>query len=278
MMNIQDSDIASYVSIVRHESLWGRKQTLENYLHYIQQESDELSLAIQLDDRINICEEFADTYMMLVFYQQELHEHGAELLASDLNLENKLLAIEQKAHDYDITTKKLQTLVCQKLEFRYPHLLPYQQLMFCQDCFDEESAWKRHKKQQKVLEFCTCTNIKCANYHKVYDGSALTLRMVKRKNTYGVYCSVCKRTIPLSDATIFYGIKKDYNIALRASAEYLCFQDRKNVCQKYKISPKVLSGLLERCIKNYELFEKFVNTRFTGITLPSENDLEYIVF
>lgn len=30
--------------------------------------------------------------------------------------------------------------------------------------------------------------------------------------------------------------------------------------------------------KNYELFEKFVNTRFSGITLPSENEVDYIIF
>lgn len=277
-MNVQDSDIASYVSIVRHDSCWGRKQTLEDYLEYIQQERNELSLAIQLDDKINICEELADTYMMLVFYQQELSECGVELQVSDLNVEYQLLEIQQKARFFNITTQKLNMLVRQKLELRYPSLLPYQQLMFCQEFFDEERLWKKHKKQQKILEFCTCTNARCENYHKVYDGSTLTLQMVRVKNTECVFCSVCKKTIPLSDATIFYGIKKDRNVALRASAEYFTTQDKREVCQKYSLSSKTLSKLITRCVKNYEVYEKFVNTRFPEIVLPKQDELYDMLF
>lgn len=263
----QDNDVASYIRLVRRESLWGRSQTLNNYKRYIEKECDELRLAIELDDRINIREELADIYMILLFYQQEKKECVMVASADEFDVDSKLLDIVKQAEIFNITLEKLQWSVCQKLEFRYPQLIPYQQLSFSYEDFAEEASWERQKKDQKLLEYCTCMNEKCSNYHRVYDGTELRLRLVRSRNGKSVFCPLCKRETPLSDAAFFYGVKKDLNVVLRACAEYFSSRDKKSVCQKYNISIETFTSVVHKCEKSYDLFLKYVKVRFRDIEL-----------
>ena len=100
-----------------------------------------------------------------------------------------------------------EKIIYDKLERRYP-----KQLSIFKDIEPEESYWKRKKKYYKMLDFCTCTNPECLNYHKPYNGS--NLRVIESKSGQSVYiiCSVCKKKLSLKKDVFFYGIDKNSTV------------------------------------------------------------------
>lgn len=276
-----------YVRVVRKESSWGRSQSLHNYRNYIRLESDELRLAVRLEDYVNIREELADVYMMLEFYCQELVDHlrsvsnhkktvdlkkyaissnspkwegtGKQKMNSLAHLKRELITL---ASSYSFSETELSETSCIKLVRRYPYLLPYQQMTIDDEYWGEEFQWETQKNYYKMLEFCTCLTEGCENYHKAYNGRNFSVEKSKSGRKSYIVCQSCHSRIPLSKAVLFYGSKQDYKVALRAVVEYMNTQEKERVCEQYGLKPRILTNLIQCCQDNPELFNYIARSRY----------------
>lgn len=260
--------IDTYIDTVQKNSIWGKKQTLADYESYIYQELFELKQAINLNDSTNIIEELADVYMMLCFY---IKESTVEETTS-LQVDKILSYIDAKIQKYDISFEDIKSIVCNKLEQRYPKLFPQQTSLFFDECPNEESYWIEKKKYYKMLEFCTCTNISCQNYHKAYNGSNLVVEENKTGSKNYIRCSLCNKILCLKESVLFYGINKDYKILLKAIIEYFTSSNAVDVCQKYDLTISTLQCLKKRCLANYDVFKQIADIRYPQNNLPSKMD------
>lgn len=282
-----------YVSVIRQESLWGQQQTLFTYATCIQQEQDELRQAIVLADKANICEELADVYMMLEFYRQELFKRIRDNGKKKAPQKKKVFTCQEfrkkggayipflkknyqkvisASGEYGISCERLCNLASSKLEFRYPHLLPYKQLSLDLDRYwDEELVWEQRKKYQKMMEYCSCLNRQCLNYQQPFDGSNYAVSCSGHGKKLYIVCKKCGMCLPLSRAVLFYGVKFDYNQVLRAVCEYIAWKETSKTSKtskEFPLSTKTLATLAKRCKKNQHLFEKIVSQHYFSNPCP----------
>lgn len=275
-----------YIKLVRQESSWGKRQSLHNYWTYIQQEMDELILALQLADKANIFEELADVCMMLEFFRQELYDcvsscynismaktfrvtpSKSVIKFSDQNRKNcapwhKIkFEIMSKASEYGIPDSKLYDIVCSKLELRYPYLLPYQQLTLDGEYWGEEFQWSKQKKYYKMMEFCTCSNPKCKNYHKAYNGNNFMIVSSKSEKSTHIICCECKKRLPVSKTVLFYGSSHDYKVVLRAVIDNMHFENPVAIGKQYHIKPHMLRAFTQKCKETPDFFDEILQKRY----------------
>lgn len=264
-----------YIDLIRKQSSWGKNQTILNYEAYITQELAELNQAIYLNDLVNILEELADVYMMLCFYWKETSEQGNQSYELTKNV---ITVVTNYINDFNITLDDLKAMTRKKLEIRYPILLSKQVALFIEESPMEEFYWNEKKRYYKMLEFCSCQNVECSNYHKPYDGSNLMITSTKSEQKNFIFCPKCGKRLSLKKSVIFYGINKDYKIALKAAVEYFTSNRCTNICEKYDISSYTLNCLINRCKKNYDVFKQIADLRYPQNKLPNEltlvNDFE----
>jgi len=285
-MDSQINKMEYYIKLVRQESSWGKRQSLHNYWTYIQQEMGELFLAFQLADKTNIFEELADVYMMLEFFRQELHDRMSvcynvsmdkAFQATPLKGVFKLsyqsqkncvpwhkikFEIMSKASEYGISGTKLCDIVCSKLELRYPYLLPYQQLTLDGEYWEEEFQWSKQKKYYKMMEFCTCSDPKCKNYHKAYNGSNFMIVSSKSEKSIHIICCECKKRLPVTKTVLFYGSSQDYKVVLRAVIDNMRFENPVAVGKQYHIKPHMLRVFTQKCEEIPDFFDEILQKRY----------------
>ena len=287
-----------YIHVIREESSWGKKQSIEKYCFYAQREFDELKYAIQLTDTANINEELADVYMMIEFFKQELidsieyREEGVKKqnYLQDLGKIYDLLDQEKKKsfseilivkkienyfleekNKYNISIDDICSIVCNKLEDRYPYLLPNQQLTLDGHYWSEESRWKDRKRLHKLMEFCTCTNNNCINHNKAYNGTNLELiDSTSGRSTY-IICKLCRHRLCMDKADLFYNFDIDYKVALRAVIEYNQTKNTEEICTRYQITPRMLTSLRKRCENRQEHFNDILLNRYHINTFTESN-------
>lgn len=284
-----------YIKLVRQESSWGRRQSLHSYWTYVCQEMDELLQALQLADKANIFEELADVYMMLEFYRQELYDCVSDCCSISMGNTRRAttsknvikypyrlpkkytswhkmkLEVVTKANEYGISNNQLYDIICSKLELRYPYLLPYQQLTLDGEYWGEEYQWNTQKKYYKMMEFCTCSDPKCKNYHKAYNGSNFMIVNSRSEKSIHIICVECKKRIPVTKAVLFYGSSQDYKVVLRAVIDNMVSKNTTAIGKQYHIKPHMLQTFTQRCEENQDFFDEILQIRYQ---IESHNDLK----
>jgi uncharacterized protein YabN with tetrapyrrole methylase and pyrophosphatase domain len=87
------SELVSTIKTLRGEDgcPWDKRQSPSSLLKYLKSECEELVVAIQNDDHVNICEELGDLLYIIIMISEIHNDHGVFQLSDVIATVNKKL-------------------------------------------------------------------------------------------------------------------------------------------------------------------------------------------
>jgi uncharacterized protein YabN with tetrapyrrole methylase and pyrophosphatase domain len=87
------SELVSTIKTLRGEDgcPWDKRQSPSSLLKYLESECEELVVAIQNDDHVNICEELGDLLYIIIMISEIHNDHGVFQLSDVIATVNKKL-------------------------------------------------------------------------------------------------------------------------------------------------------------------------------------------
>lgn len=187
--------------VIRENSSWGKRQDFITCLKYIADEAAELRDALQQRDRAGVAEEVGDLAMMSLFL---------------------LILVEEST---SITPEQVVDNICVKLSQRYPSIFPgvkLEQLSLLSDFTPEQRSkkeskdWYQQKKQNKLIQFCFCSNNKCSAFLRP---GTKWLEITSGKKP-SVTCLLCHSKADLNCSCLFPLARSD-RFAILVAISYL---------------------------------------------------------